>query len=261
MSRNLLDTVLGGGAIEQAASIAHQRRQEALAQEAEASFLDLSQRHAVIAGVKGRLGETLLNHLLASDYAGVTALADRPIQLGLRKLRCCPAAGLAGQPCDDAYLCLNDQEGPFARSWYGRDAHFLEVLQEHLLPLAEHLYRYGVRRLSVLAPLSSWQSMGKVHHGMADETEAALSLLGFDTVQFLRPAVQLTPAPGGSLLQRFAHGYLSLFNMMLPKGAETLRADHLAQATLEAARDPRPGVRVIDNEALLALRARARPAS
>jgi hypothetical protein len=36
--------------------------------------------------VKGKLGEALLNQLLAAEYLAVTAIADKPLTLGIARL-------------------------------------------------------------------------------------------------------------------------------------------------------------------------------
>lgn len=205
-------------------------------------------RSAIVAGVVGRLGEAVLNHVLAvDDYAQVTALAHAPMNLGVRRLT---LAGLdALPPADDLYLVLSDPDLPAARSFYGRDAAFTLLSPDNLGAVARAAAAAGTRRALLLSPLPAWQQMSRFHQGLSGDREMQLAALPFDALTVLRP-VKAAGSAGGSLLQRVVHLYLSVQMMMIPRSIPTLTSDQLARAAVAAMRTAGSGVRILDAAAI-----------
>ena len=204
-----------------------------------------------MAGAVGRLGEALLNRVLASgDYASVVALADAPMALGVRQLSLAPIGALPR--IDDAFVALSDPAEADARSFYGRDAPFVQVHRGNCLQVAQRAVDAGASRLLLVSPLPAWQQVGPFHRGLGDETELAISQLPLASVVILRP-VRDAKRPGGNLLQKVAAAYLSLQLLMMPRSIELMTSEKLARCALAAMRRARAGIEVVGADRIGAL--------
>ncbi len=201
--------------------------------------------------MKGKLGEALLNQLLASSYLAVTAIADKPLTLGIARLEVSPLPEVKVDQAQDAYLCLNDPDAAYGQSNYGRDAHFSTLLPENAFDVAKGLVAKGVSRLILISPLSSWHQMSPSAKGISSEFESKLLSLELESFLILRPASESQSAPQTTFFRRFLEGYFNIFRIMLPKGAENMRTDQLACSAIKANQFAKPGVQVIDNQGLL----------
>lgn len=199
-------------------------------------------RVALVAGAVGRRGEALLNRVLGSgDYGQVVALADSPMALGLRGLQLAPLAALPA--LDDAFVLLGDPREAASRSFYGRDAPFVQAHADNLLAIARAAVAQGVRRMVLLSPVPAWQQVGDFHRGLGDATELAVAQLPLDSLVVLRPVKDSGDAARG-LLERVARVYLSLQLLMMPRSIPQLTSEQLARAALEAVRGAQPGIAV-----------------
>jgi hypothetical protein len=205
--------------------------------------LTRTSRTALVAGAVGRRGEALLNRVLGSgDYDGVVALADAPMALGMRALRLAALESLP--PLVDAFILESAPEQASSRSFYGRDAPFVQVHPGNLLAIASAAVAQGARRMVLVSPMPGWQQVGAFHRGLGDATELAVAQLPLESLVVLRP----TPDSGRAarnLLERVASIYLSLQLLMMPKSVQSLTSEQLARAAIEAMRAATPGVRVI----------------
>ena len=201
--------------------------------------------------MKGKLGEALLNQLLASSYLVVTAIADKPLTLGIARLEVSPLNEVKRDQAQDAYLCLNDPDAAYGQSYYGRDAHFSTLLAADALEVAKILVAKGVSRLILISPLSSWHQMSPSAKGISSELESKLLSLELESFVILRPAHESQSAPQTTIFRRFLAGYFNIFRIMLPKGAENMRTDQLARSAIKANQSAMPGVQVLDNQDLL----------
>lgn len=208
-------------------------------------------RRALVAGAVGRLGEALLNRVLGSgDYHEVVVLADTPMSLGVRGLSL--AALDALPPVDDAFVLLGDADDASARSYYGRDAPFVQVHGENCLAVTGAAVAHGAKRIVLVSPMPAWQQIGHFHRGLANAVELSVSQLPVESLVVLRP-VREARRPGGSLVERFVAVYLSLQLLMLPRSVQAMTSDKLARCILEAMRRAGPGLEVRGADALPAL--------
>jgi hypothetical protein len=215
--------------------------------------LDLRLRKAIIFGVKGKLGEALLNQLLASSYLAVMAIADKPLTLGIARLEVSPLSEVKAAQAQDASLCLKNPDAAYGQSYYGRDAHFSNLLPENAFEVAKSLLAKGVRRLILISPLSSWHQMSPSAKGISSELESKLLSSELESFLILRPASDSQSATQTTFFHRFLAGYLNIFRIMLPKGAENMRTDQLARSAIKANQFARAGVQVLDNQELIRL--------
>jgi hypothetical protein len=206
----------------------------------------LTPRTALVAGAVGRRGEALLNRVLGSgDYERVAALAEAPMALGVRALVLAPLDSLPALA--DAFILQSDPEQASSRSFYGRDAPFVQVHAGNLLAIAHAAVARGARRIVLISPMPAWQQVGDFHRGLGDATELALAQLPVESLVVLRPAPD-TGRTARGLLERIAGVYLSLQLLMMPKSIPTLTSEQLSRAAIEAMRGASAGVTVLGAE-------------
>ena len=201
--------------------------------------------------MKGKLGEALLNQLLASSYLSVTALADKPLTLGIARLEVSALSEIEEGQANDAYLYLTDPDAAYGQSYYGRDAHFSSLRPADTFGVAKSLVDKGVRRLILISPLSSWHQMSPSAKGISSELESRLLSLELESLLILRPATESQSQPQISFFRRIFAGYFNIFRMMLPKGAENMRTDQLARRAIMASQNAKAGVQVLDHQDLM----------
>lgn len=212
------------------------------------------QAGVLVAGAVGRIGEALLNRVLA-DEAGrggvggrpVVALADAPMAMGMRGLTLASLDALP--PLDAAFLILHDSADAETRSFYGRDAPFVQVDELNCVHVARHAVEHGARRIVLISPTPAWRQIGKFHTGLADAVELELARLPLDSLVVLRP-VRNTRHRGAGLLERFVSVYLSVQLLMLPRTLEAITSEKLARCAVAALRATRPGVTVFPADAI-----------
>ncbi len=212
------------------------------------------QAGVLVAGAIGRIGEALLNRVLA-DEAGrggvggrpVIALAASPMAMGMRGLTLASLEALP--PLDTAFLILNDSADAEARSFYGRDAPFVQVDELNCVHVARRAVESGAPRLVLKAPKAARRQNGKIHTGLADSVELELARLPLDSLVVLRP-VRNSGRRGASLVERFVSVYLSVQLLMLPRTLEAITSEKLARCAVAAMRNARPGVTVFPADAI-----------
>lgn len=210
-----------------------------------------SGRVALLAGANGRQGEALLNRLLGcGDYRQVVALADAPMAMGVRALI---LSGLdALPPVDDAFIVIGAPGDPGTRSFYGRDAPFVQVHAATALAVAKRALDAGAQRMVLIVPTPAWQQMGNFHRGLSGQLELAVAQLPLASLTILRPVLPAASS-AGNLLQRIANVYLSLQMLMMPRSIPTMTSQQVARCVLAAMRCSAHGVRVLGADALPSL--------
>ena len=247
---------------------------------------DHDRRIAWIAGATGRLGDALVEQVLASgryhrvsvlaphtmattvsgfEAVALPALRQRLVErqaLGLRPADPAPPAPPAH--CDDVYLLL-DPDAPRAREASARmvpgsrtKTPAFEPLtdSESALALATLALDAGARRLLLLAPLQSWHQLSRATRALPDALELKLAALRIPLVIIMKPtgepAPDEPPAERASLhhrLQRFSRFYLRQLRFMLPTSSVVIRSVDLARIAVELMTGPRDaGLRIVGIE-------------
>ena len=200
-------------------------------------------RTALVAGAVGRRGEALLNRVLGcGDYERVVALTEAPMAVGVRALQFAPLESLP--PLGDAFILESAAGQASSRSFYGRDAPFVQVHPGNLLAIASAAVARGARRVVLVSPMPAWQQVGDFHRGLGNATELAVAQLPLECLTVLRPAPD-SSRTARTILERVASVYLSLQLLMMPRSVPTLTSEQLARAALEAMRSAVPGVTVL----------------
>ncbi len=203
-------------------------------------------RTALVAGVVGRAGEALLNEVLArGNHRRVIALAESPMSMGVRRLELATLDALP--PIDDLYLLPTDADEPGTRSYYGRDAPFVQIDDRRAVAVARAASAAGASRLVLISPAAPWQQISGLNAGLTSDAEREIAALPVERMVVLRPTRQ-SRAPGGNLLQRMVHAYLSVQMLMLPKSVPLVTSVHLARVAVDALANASPGITVLGAE-------------
>jgi hypothetical protein len=208
-------------------------------------------RTALVAGAVGRLGEAVLNQVLASDnYSQVFVLGEGVLSSTMRGLR---LGSLETLPSiDSVYLVISDVENKNHRSFYGRDLRFTVLTPDNLVYLAQAAAAKGARKALLVAPAPAWQQMSRFQQGLMNPSESALAAMSFEALVVLRPVAQSKSSVGG-LLQKFASFYLDLQMMMMPRSIPVLTSDQLGRASVLAMLEAKGGVSVLQPEQIAQL--------
>ncbi|MCY7316653.1 MAG: hypothetical protein LH480_13840 [Rubrivivax sp.] len=191
----------------------------------------------LLAGAGRTLGSALLAEaLVAGQFQRVLALVTAPLASAVRGLEPLTQAALPGRLADRA------GRAPVAvivferrRHSNGRDDAFVQPDVAEMLPLAQLLHAAGVRQLLVVVPHAPALLPQALAQGLATLDEAAVALLGFDQLVFVRAAQALPGVARGTRLQRFAAWWLSQLSWMVPQRQQPLRAAALAQCAVQLA--------------------------
>lgn len=212
------------------------------AQERVARAAPAHRRGVLLAGARGRLGEAVLNALLASPlYDRVWVAAGRVIDSTERKLRLwTPETPL--DAIDDVVLLPGE-----SRTYYGRDDVYATLAPEDVVNVAEAARRAGAERALLLAPLRAFIDPLALREVLSGETEWALHAAGFPTLIVLRPGQEGETGRGeGGLGRRLLAWYLKQFAYLAPKSTLPLDSPRLARAALEALDRLPAGTHVLD---------------
>lgn len=208
---------------------------------------------ALICGACGATGEILLNALLGGEhYREVTAVTRLPLPSTTRKLAVHfhaegNPAPLALPRCDEAYLVIGEHN-----SFYRRDEAFRALRFDDLLDTARAVRAAGIPRLAVVAPVAIYSHSSAFRSSLMNLAEYDLHALHFETLVLVRPAApekfERHRHPGkrlGAFMLRQLHG-------LMPEAYHPPTSKTIAAAAAGAMRAARPGLTVIDADAVRA---------
>ena len=200
-------------------------------------------------GAVGRLGEAVLNRLIAEpQYASVHVATKAPIEMGIRHVSAAPAN--QWPRVDDAYLVIHQPDEPFASSYFGRHDAFATLAYTELEKTAPRLEALGIKRVSILAPLSAFQQMSGVAGTILGEGEMAFYRARFESIQIVRPTPFTEPSRGKSFMQRLLGGYMSLNRFAMPKAFEPIRSIQVADIAVADLVVAQPGLNILTADKL-----------
>jgi uncharacterized protein YbjT (DUF2867 family) len=193
---------------------------------------------AFIAGSSGLVGRNLLGQLLdAPEYARVVALGRREqpeaAHPKLQQVTVDFAAMdgvLSGQRCDDAFCCL----GTTIRVAGSRE-NFRAVDHAAVLAFAWTARRLGARRFFFVSALGADADSRFFYNRVKGETEAALQVLGFETLAIFQPSLLLGTRRDPRLGERLSAAGLWLLEPLLLgrfRKFRAIRAETVARAML-----------------------------
>lgn len=206
----------------------------------------------LIVGAGGVLGAALLARALGSGrFANVQALVAKPLSSTLLGFESLPEPRLEGGALAHTAAIVFER----GRRHNGRDEAYVQPQPEGLYDLAQRLHAGGVRRLLVVVPHAPALLPRALMSGLASLDEGRVAALGFEQLVFLRAAQSAPSAPGGagSWAKMAAGWWLSQLSWMVPQPQLPVRAERVAELTIELAwrlREAAVGTRVLAPDVL-----------
>lgn len=205
----------------------------------------------IILGATGLVGKQVLELALSDDrIAEVTAPTRRALSPH-PKLRN-PVVDYSNLPKDnwwksDAILCALGTTIKQA----GSQSAFRTVDHDYVLAAAELAKAYGCRTFVLNSSLGADAGSGNFYLKVKGETENALAELGFDSLTVVRPSLlDGGPRPERRLGEEIGLWFGTRLNTLIPKRYRPVSTKSVAHAMLTAALQSKPGLHVVESEAL-----------
>jgi uncharacterized protein YbjT (DUF2867 family) len=207
---------------------------------------------AIVIGATGLVGRECVSQLVArAEFDSVVALARRPSPDDIRSPK------LRSIQID--FDRLDERPEVFGTSHVfcalgttlkqaGSRERFREVDFGYPLRVAELAAAAGARHFLLVSSIGANPASRAYYLRVKGELEGAVLALGFPSVTVVRPSVLL----GKRKEFRLAEEVASRLSWAFPRMYRAVRVQDVARALVNAAIENRPGVRVIENPALLA---------
>jgi hypothetical protein len=198
----------------------------------------------LLAGARGRLGETLLNDLLASGvYETVYVLSNADFEAGVKGLAPC---SLAAPPrVDHLIINMSVDEHDTPASFYGRDGVYVQMDDANYAALITKIKPQLPKAAALLAPMAAFQQFSRAAALALDEKEFSLQALGISSLAIARPlATEQLPA-NATFMQRFMRMWFAQFRWILPNPHLSLRSSEISERVLAQLKAEQPGVTIL----------------
>lgn len=204
---------------------------------------------AALAGATGLVGGSLLALLLEDpSVERVIAPTRRALAPDPRLDNPVGAAWPEGPRVDEAYCALGT-----TRKDAGSDAAFRAVDFDLVLAFAKAAKAAGARRFGLVSSLGADASSRLLYPRTKGEAEAAVAALGFESVVVVRPSLLLGARAKPRLAERVSEPLLKAVGPLLVGPARKYRAIEgrtVARALIRLTRDAKPGVSVVESDAV-----------
>ena len=181
---------------------------------------------ALVAGGSGLVGGYLINALLeAPDYSRVFALTRRPLGRDHQKLAnrtvvfSRMAEQIKGMAANEAFCCIGT-----TRAAAGSDEAFREADLDAVLLFAQAARAVGATRFVVVSSVRADANSRNLYLRTKGEMEAAVTAIGFQSLDILQPSLLLGPRKEMRPLELAGRIFAPLINPMLTGTRESLRA-------------------------------------
>lgn len=202
-----------------------------------------------MAGATGALGNEVLRLLVGTQaWREVQVLAREPIMAGVRGVVTHVVGGAqpAGWPALRADAAVVMFEPP--RLFYDRERALWTPEPDGLVPLAQWLRACGVAMLAIVMPHAQMRLPESLKRGLAGLDEHAVAALGFERLLIVRSAQKPRDTAHRNVLDRIAHGMLSVGQYMVPSSEQPVRAVKVAQFVAHALELAPPGIHIAASE-------------
>ncbi len=132
----------------------------------------------------------------------------------------------------------------------GSQAAFRAVDLDYVVTAARHAQQAGATCLVVVSALGADQHSTVFYNRIKGEMEAAIGKLGFDAVTIVRPSLLAGKRDEQRTGERIAQAVLKFANPLLPKRYRSVPAAAVAWAMIAAAKNPVPGIMLIESDRL-----------
>ncbi len=211
------------------------------------SAADVPKLTALVAGGSGLVGAHLLEQLAAQpDFGRVIAVTRRPLQSDLPRLANrivrfeALEESLKGTRAEVAFCAI----GTTLRTAGSREA-FRRVDFDVTLAFARAAHAAGAQRFVLVSSVGASPAANNFYLRVKGETEAAVSAVGFASLDILQPGLLLGPRAEMRPLELAARIVMPVLNVLLHGPVEKYRAvsaSLVAAAMAGAARSGRKGV-------------------
>jgi uncharacterized protein YbjT (DUF2867 family) len=215
----------------------------------------------LVVGANGLVGRAVVRRLVAQTWAGsVTALVRRPGALTAGQAL---PGRLRERVIDFERLGAPEFQSAFAADIVicalgttirqaGSQAAFRRVDVDYPAEVARRAFAAGAHHFLLVTALGADARSGVFYNRCKGEVEAAVLSIGFPSVTVVRPSLMLGPRAERRPAERVAQNLSKVLGWMVPKTWRPVPAESVAAALATAARVDAPGVRVLENAALLA---------
>jgi hypothetical protein len=208
----------------------------------------VSKRTAFASGVVGRLGEALIETLLASPtYSQVYVATRAPLTSTVPKLVPVTLDLETRFPgrIDDVFCCIDQRRG-----FYGRDRAYQSLSRKDIPEVARAVRNAHARRFVLITPLTPLDQLAAPIQGARDGTELQLIMAGFECLILLRPADTGEPVRANPL-ERIVHMLGEVLSgYLIPQSMQPLRPVLVARAACWAPDRLGPGTHVLNAPAI-----------
>ncbi|QCX48789.1 oxidoreductase [Ralstonia pseudosolanacearum] len=215
----------------------------------------------LVVGASGLVGRAVVRRLVAQTWAGsVTALVRRPGALAAGqalpgRLRECvvdfarlDAPETQSVLAADIVICAL---GTTLRD-AGSQAAFRRVDVDYPAEIARRAFAAGAHHFLLVSALGADTRSRLFYNRCKGEAEAAILSVGFPSVTVVRPSLLLGKRAAFRLGERVAQMLSKAVDGLVPKAWRPVPVESVAAVLVTAARVDAPGVRVLENPALLA---------
>ncbi len=209
----------------------------------------MQKRNALIAGVTGLVGNSLLQQLLADEqYDKILVITRKPIPLSVpnliqRQIDFNEIGSLKTDfRIDDVFCAL----GTTIKTAGSQDA-FYKVDYTYVVNLGKWCVANGVQRFLIVSAMGANEKSGIFYNRVKGEMEVAVSQLNIPQIQLFRPSLLMgnrTEKRGGEKIAQVVMrglGFLFAGPLLKYKG---IHADVVAKAMIHAAKQDLKGVTV-----------------
>lgn len=203
----------------------------------------------LLVGGSGLVGRHVLAAALSdSRVAQVAAPSRRPLPHGGHAKLIAPVVDFENLPLEpdwwraDAVICTL---GTTMRAAGSREA-FRRVDHDYPLEVARRAFTAGTRAYVLSSAIGANRKSRFFYNRVKGELEDALIRIGFDSVTFVRPGLIGGRRDEFRLGERMMAAALTLAGPVLPRRWRINPAPRIAEALLEAALQPQPGVHEVN---------------
>jgi hypothetical protein len=207
-------------------------------------------QQVLLIGARGRLGEILLNDLLAqSHYSKVYVLAEHRLEMGISKLETCTW----NEALDIDHVVINDTpldpESPGA--FHGRDQVYHCLGEQEWPTMLQWLQQLKPRAAALISPLAEFYQFSNSANGSLSPHEFALVSQGVSSCTILRPLAKHALPANASRMERFMALWFGQFRWIFAHPSQSLLSKDVSAATMAHLKLAQAGMRVVSAQDML----------
>jgi len=206
---------------------------------------------AVIAGTSGLVGSALLPMLLDSDeYDKIISLGRKKLPIEHPKLQQIQFYSFdltaLNMHCDHVYCCL----GTTIRN-AGSKEQFIKVDHDYPLELAKVALKNGATSYTIITAIASDENSRWLYSQVKGKLENELELLGYKSLNILRPSMLLGPRKEFRLGEWISKQIMILFSWLIPVKYKAVKDQAVAKCMLHSATQNQNRTFILENADIL----------